>query len=169
MAEDRIDAVLRRLDVRSDPDPAFIDRSLIALAPIAASARHRDGHWLGRFRSTIQVGVADARHALASRPIALVALLLMLLALFMAVASIGNRRPAPIGAEGPLVVSRAGELLSIDVNTRATSRILKTDAAGILTLPADVAGEVLLSTVFLEPPAADGKFHSVFASIVVGR
>lgn len=48
-------------------------------------------------------------------------------------------------------------------------RALKTDAVGVLTLPADVAGEVMLSTVFLEPPAADGKFHSVFASIVVGR
>jgi hypothetical protein len=48
-------------------------------------------------------------------------------------------------------------------------RNLKTDAAGIVTLPANVAGEVMLSTVFLEPPAADGKFHSVFASIVVGR
>lgn len=46
-------------------------------------------------------------------------------------------------------------------------RSLKTDAAGIVTLPADVAGEVMLSTVFLEPPGADGKFHSVFASIVV--
>lgn len=47
-------------------------------------------------------------------------------------------------------------------------RNLKTDAAGVLTLPADVAGEVMLSTVFLEPPSADGKFHSVFASVVVG-
>lgn len=46
-------------------------------------------------------------------------------------------------------------------------RNLKTDAAGVVTLPADVAGEVMLSTVFLEPPGADGKFHSVFASIVV--
>ncbi|MDO9335831.1 MAG: hypothetical protein Q7T61_05475 [Caulobacter sp.] len=49
------------------------------------------------------------------------------------------------------------------------ARVLKTDAAGIVEIPADVAGEVMLSTVFLEAPAADGKFHSVFASIVVGR
>lgn len=48
-----------------------------------------------------------------------------------------------------------------------SARVLKTDAAGIVEVPADVSGELMLSTVFLEPPAADGKFHSVFASIVI--
>ncbi|WGM38002.1 hypothetical protein [Caulobacter sp. NIBR1757] len=49
-------------------------------------------------------------------------------------------------------------------------RKLRTNAAGILDLPADVSGVFMLSAVWLRPPPSpDGSFTSDFASIVVGR
>ncbi|MDB5469999.1 MAG: ABC-type Co2+ transport system periplasmic component-like protein [Caulobacter sp.] len=47
-------------------------------------------------------------------------------------------------------------------------RKLKTDARGIVTLPADVTGEFMLSAIWLRPPASpEGSFASDFTSIVV--
>jgi hypothetical protein len=140
MTDERIDALVRRLDVSSEPDSAFVESSLVALIPAAAHARRRDGQWLGRTRTRVRLAIVDLRGALAKpsmRPVALVVVLLMLLALFVALAGIGNRRPAPTGAEGPLIVSRAGELLAINVGTSTATTILRaeTSIAGVSRSP----------------------------------
>ena len=132
MTDERMDAIVRRLDVSSEPDSSFVERSLAALIPVATGARRRDAQWLGRTRTSVRLLASDLRGALVmqpARPVVLVVVLLMLLALIVAFAGPGNRRPAPLGAEGPLIVSHAGALLSIDVSTLTTSTIVQGSAS----------------------------------------
>jgi N-acetylneuraminic acid mutarotase len=48
MNDERIDALIRRLDVPADPDPYFVRSTYLKLRPRARAARVSDASWIGR-------------------------------------------------------------------------------------------------------------------------
>ena len=55
MTDERIDALIRRLEVTSDPDPEFVRSTYLALRPRARAARVSDASWIGRLRRDLRL------------------------------------------------------------------------------------------------------------------
>ena len=94
MTDERIDALIRRLDVPSDPDPDFERSTYLALRPRASAARVRDASRIGRFRRDLRLVVAGLRWP--SRPDLsglVVLVVLLLLATLVALAIVGDDEP----------------------------------------------------------------------------
>ena len=101
MTDERIDALLGRLDVAVDPSPDFVARSAAVLVPQVRRARSQDATRLGRARR-------DLRTAMAGRPwgiwpmqtrLAVVLVIALLIVATLLVAIAGSRRlPPPFGA-----------------------------------------------------------------------
>lgn len=123
MTDERIDALIRRLDVPSDPDPEFVRATYAALRPRARAARVRDANWIGRLVRDVRLVVAGARWPSTARPLGVVSLLILLiLASIVALAIVGSmNRPIQ---NGPLIVSIRGELQAIDVDDGSIRTIL---------------------------------------------
>ena len=116
MTDERIDALIRRLDVPSDPDPDFVRSTYAALLPRARAARVGDASRIGRLVRDLRLLVTGARWPSTTRPVGIVGLVvLLILATMVALAVVGAlNRVQPI-RNGPLIVSINGELQAIDV------------------------------------------------------
>lgn len=60
MNDDRVDALIRRLDERVVPDPVFVDRCLASLAPRVQTARLEDATMFGRLQRALRQAIAAA-------------------------------------------------------------------------------------------------------------
>ena len=98
MTDDRLDLVLRRIDVRHEPPRGVADELFAELLPVAAEAARRDRNpvWrtLGAIHdlSSLVVGPVDRGPA---RRLAPIAVALVLLLLVVALALIAGRQPGP--------------------------------------------------------------------------
>jgi tricorn protease-like protein len=125
MTEERIDALLRRLDVPSDPDPEFVRSTFAALRPRARAARVSDASRIGSLMRDLRLVLVGARWPSRARPLGMVGLILVLiLATAVALVVVGAlNRLQPI-RNGPLIVSIQGELDAIDVIDGSARSIL---------------------------------------------
>jgi Tol biopolymer transport system component len=125
MIDERIDALIRRLDVPSDPAPEFVRSTYAALRPRALAARAADASRIGRLRRDLRAVLGGTGWPFAARPVSLVGLvLLLILATAVALAVVGAlNRLQPI-RNGPLIVSLQGELQAIDVIDGSVRKIL---------------------------------------------
>lgn len=125
MTDERIDALIRRLDVPSHPDPDFAQSTYLALRPRARAARLSDASPIGRLRRDLRLILAGARWPSRVRPVGVGGfVLLLLLATLVALAIIGAlSRVQPI-PNGPLIVAIDGELRVIDPSDGAVRTIL---------------------------------------------
>jgi Tol biopolymer transport system component len=125
MIDERIDALIRRLDVPSDPAPEFVRSTYAALRPRALAARAADASRIGRLRRDLRAVLGGTGRPFAARPVSLVGLvLLLILATAVALAVVGAlNRLQPI-RNGPLIVSIQGELQAIDVIDGSVRKIL---------------------------------------------
>ena len=93
MTDERIDALIRRLDVPSDPDPDFVRSTYAALRPRARAARVTDTSRIGRLRRDLRLVLAGARWPPTARPVGMVGpvvlLVLLVLATTVALAVVG--------------------------------------------------------------------------------
>jgi len=123
MTDERIDALIRRLDVTSEPDPEFASSTYAALLPRARAARVSDARRIGRLRRDFRLAMAGGRWPSASHRVAMVGLVaLLLLAAILALAIAGAVRPTI--QNGPLIVSMWGELQAVDVRDGSARAIL---------------------------------------------
>ena len=74
MTDERIDALIRRLDVTTDPDPEFVRSTYASLRPRARAARVRDTSPIGRFARDLHLVAAGARWPSTARPVRMVGL-----------------------------------------------------------------------------------------------
>ena len=72
MTDERIDALLRRLDVTTEPDPEFVRSTYASLRPRARAARIRDMSRSGRLARDLHLVVAGARWPSTARPVRVV-------------------------------------------------------------------------------------------------
>ncbi len=136
MTDERIDALLRRLDVPTDPDPSFVRSTYGALLPRARTARVRDASRIGRLMRDFRLLTAGAPWTSTARPLGQLGLIaLLILATVVALAIVGalNRSIH----NGPLIVSIHGELQAIDVVDGSVRPILPpgTNAKGVSRSP----------------------------------
>ena len=90
MTDERIDALIRRLDVPADPDPDFVRSTYLALRPRARAARVSDASRIGRLRRDLRLVLAGTRWPSTARPVGTVGLVvLLLLATMVALAVVG--------------------------------------------------------------------------------
>jgi Tol biopolymer transport system component len=123
MTDERMDALIRRLDVRSDPDPEFVRSTYALLRPRARAARLRDASWIGRLVRDLRLAGAGYRWPSTARPVGVVSLLvLLILASIVALAIVGTMNRSI--QNGPLIVSMRGELQVIDVVDGSVRSIL---------------------------------------------
>jgi hypothetical protein len=115
MTDERIDALIRRLDVPSDPDPSFARATYAALRPRARAARVSDASRAGRLQRDLRLVLSGAIWpSMPRRAGAAAFVVLLILAVMLALAVVGAlNRVRPI-QNGPLVVSIGGELQVID-------------------------------------------------------
>ncbi len=122
MTDERVDALIRRLAVAADADPAFASRSLVALLPPVRKARAQDGTRIGRLRREVRAGLAWRPMPWGSWPaesrlvaLILVGLLIATTVLIGIVAS-ARRLPAPIGlaANGRIAYVADGHIYTTD-------------------------------------------------------
>jgi Tol biopolymer transport system component len=123
MTDERIDALIRRLDVPSDPSQNFVRSTYASLRPRARAARARDASRIGRIVRDLHLLIAGARWPSTTRPVGMLGLVvLLILATMVALAVVGalNRSIQ----NGPLIVSMRGELQAIDVVDGSVRTIL---------------------------------------------
>ena len=114
MTDELMDALIRRLDVTSEPDPEFASSTYAALLPRARAARVSDTRRIGRLRRDFRLAMAGAGWPSTTRRVALVSLVvLLILATILALAIAGTVHPTI--PNGPLIVSIRGELQAVDV------------------------------------------------------
>jgi hypothetical protein len=108
MNDDRIDALIRQLDVPSDASVAFAERTLENLLPRVHRARSADARWFSGFTRALRASFGASAVAMPARirPLILLTLLaLVLLCAILAVVLIGSRHvPSTLG-NGPLIVA----------------------------------------------------------------
>ena len=116
MTDERIDALIRRLDVLSDPDVVFTQATYAALEPRARAARVGDASRTGRLWRDLRLILSDlAWWPVPGRVSAASVAVLLVLAAAVALAGVGAFiRVQPVH-NGPLVVSIGGELRVIEM------------------------------------------------------
>lgn len=119
MTDERIDALIRRMDEPSSPGPEFVRATALVLQPLVRAARVQDTSRIGRLRRDLRLAVASALRPSVPRPLAAVGLvILLLLAALAAAIFIGGAldRLVPLG-NGPLIIEVGGEIRAIDVDS----------------------------------------------------
>jgi len=123
MTDELVDALIRRLDVTSEPDPEFARSTYAALLPRARAARVSDARRIGRLARDFHLVTAGGRWPSTTRRAAMASLVvLLILAAILALAVAGTVHP-PI-PNGPLIVSIQGELQAVDVGDGSARAIL---------------------------------------------
>jgi hypothetical protein len=84
MTDERIDALIRELDVQSNPDPDFVRSSYAALRPRARAGRVSDASRIGRLRRDLRLMLAGARWPTTARPVGMVGVVVLLVLLVVA-------------------------------------------------------------------------------------
>jgi len=125
MTDERVDALIRRLDVPTSPDSAFATSSLAMLLPRVRAGRVQDMSRLGRLRRDIRLAIAPAAGPSATRPVVRVMLigLLLLAALAATIVVIGALLRTSPSRNGPVIAAVGGEIRVIDVAS-GTSRTI---------------------------------------------
>lgn len=127
MTDDRMDALIRRLDVTSEPNAAFAERTLDALLPLVQRARRADVRWFSGLTRALRSPFGFSNIALPARirPILMFAVLaFVLLFAIVAVELIGSRRtPSPL-RNGPLMVATIDGLRRIVPGDRGASAVV---------------------------------------------
>jgi Tol biopolymer transport system component len=125
MTNEQLDALLRRLDVPSTPDPSFVTSSHAALQDRVRTARARDGSWIGRMVRYLRLtGTITTSPAVSRRVILVATVCLLMLALAAGLLIVGAlRQPTPLG-NGLLLVSAKGQLEAIDPTSGSAQPIL---------------------------------------------
>lgn len=123
MTDEQLYALIRRVDVPSPPDPAFVAASHSALVGRVRAARARDATRLGRIVRDLRPSTTFAPFVPAYLRFAL-ALTLLGLALFLALLVVGALKPPQPLANGPLIVSVKGQLQAIDPASGSMQPIL---------------------------------------------
>jgi dipeptidyl aminopeptidase/acylaminoacyl peptidase len=125
MTDERIDALLRRLDVPFDPAPAFVRSTYATLRPRARAARVTDASLIGRSWRELRILLGAIGRPSVARPAGLAGLVLLLIlaaaAAIVGVGALDRLRPIRNGA---LVVSVEGQLQAIDVVDGSATSIL---------------------------------------------
>jgi Tol biopolymer transport system component len=115
MTDERIDALIRRLDVASDPDPSFERAAYAAIKPRARAARVTDTSRVGRLRRDVRLVLSGTTWPSFPRGAGaagfVVMLILAAIAAFVIVGALNRARGVH---NGPLVVSISGELQVFD-------------------------------------------------------
>ncbi len=158
MTDERIDALIRRLDVASTPDPAFVASTAAILRTLAREARVQDSSRLGRFRRDISRATVST--AWPSTPRSAVALGIVGLALLLALAAIlvlGARHPLPPVENGPLIVAVGGQLRAVDV-ADGTSRVIAPIGKGGVHVSRSPDGRLV---AFWRPGVADDQLVTI--------
>src|SRR4051794_591277 len=116
LTDERIDTLLRRLDVPATPDRAFESASAAAVLSVVQRARRQDATFLGRMRRDIRGGVSLAAQRTGARRMAMIGItaLMLLAAITVLILVAGVSKRPPLG-NGPLVVAVGGRLLAIDM------------------------------------------------------
>ncbi len=115
MTDERIDALIRRLDVPSDPDPAFVGATYADIKPRARAARVADASRVGRLQRDLRLVVSHAGWpSIPNRVGAAGLVVLLILAAMAAIVIVGALNRAQPIQNGPLVVSIGGELRAFD-------------------------------------------------------
>jgi tricorn protease-like protein len=115
MTDERIDALIRRLDVQSQPDAAFARETYAVLKPRARTARVTDASRIGRLRRDVRLVLSNSGASFSHRPVRLVAFaIVLMLAAIVGLAIAGALRRAEPLPGGPLLFSTGGELQAID-------------------------------------------------------
>ena len=123
MTDERMDALIRRLDVTSHPNPDFARSTYAALLPRAHAARAKDATWIGRLLRDLRLDAVGARWPAAARPVGVVSLVvLLILASIVVLAIVGSMNRSI--QNGPLIVSIRGELQAIDPRDGSARKIL---------------------------------------------
>jgi WD40-like Beta Propeller Repeat len=129
MTDERIDALIRSMELPAVPSQAFADRTLSELRARARDARGQDRRVIRRL--VAKARVARRTDGLATRQIrpsalALAAVVLLVLALIASALFVGAMvRLWPV-SNGLLVVSIGGELRAIDVDTDSVHATIRT-------------------------------------------
>jgi len=125
MADERIDALIRRLDVQAEPDAGFVTSSTSMLVGRVQVARVQDASRLGRIRRDLRLSLALAAWPRVPQPLAIVAIIfLLLLAGLITALTIGRvLTPKPVPPNGPLIVSIVGQLWSLDIESGGAGAI----------------------------------------------
>lgn len=125
MTDERVDALIRRLDVASSPDGEFVTATAALLRPRVRAARIEDMSRIGRLRRDLRLTLAPTLRSPTPRQIAMAGLatLLLLAALAAAIVIIGALDRNLPSRNGPLVITVRGELRAIDVDTGASHPI----------------------------------------------
>jgi Tol biopolymer transport system component len=125
MTDERIDTLIRRLEVPSDPDPDFVQSTYLALRPRARAARLSDASPIGRLRRDLRLLLAGPRRPSLARPVDVggfvVLLLLATLVVLAIIGALSRLQPIP---NGPLIVAIRGELMAIDTVDGSVRTIL---------------------------------------------
>jgi hypothetical protein len=126
LTTEQVDAILRRLDVASAPDPAFVVSSHSALASRVRAVRARDAGWFGRlYRGSGLALVPTTLNRSTARSLRLIALVaLLVLALMVGLVIAGALNRPTIGGNGVLIVSVKGQLEAVDPLTGSGRSIL---------------------------------------------
>jgi hypothetical protein len=125
MTDERVDTLIRRLDVQSSPDREFVTATAALLRPRVHSARVQDKSRLGRLRRDLRLAVAPPPRPSVPWPFAVVGIvvLLLLASLVAAILIVGAlNHTVPFG-NGPLIITVHGELRAIDVDSGSSNPI----------------------------------------------
>lgn len=115
MTEERIDAMIRRLDVGSSPDPAFVTSTFAILQPRVRAARVQDLSRFARLRGYLRAARSVTPWPTLPRSLLVLGIVLVVLAALAAGVAIGGpARHAIPSVNGPLIVAVAGQLRAID-------------------------------------------------------
>src|SRR4029453_2897551 len=115
MTDERIDALIRRLDVPSDPDPSYVRTTFADLKPRARAARVSDASRVGRLQRDLRLVASGAGWpSMPNRAGAAGLVALLILAAMAAIVVVGALNRARPIQNGPLVVSIGGELQVFD-------------------------------------------------------
>jgi Tol biopolymer transport system component len=128
MNDVQVDGLIRRIDVATQPDPAFVESSYIALLGQLHSARARDATWLGRLAREVRLSWGSARETALPRSITLAALVaLLVLALVAGLMIVGALNQPILGGNGLLIVSVRGQLEAVDPDNGSAHGITPAD------------------------------------------
>jgi hypothetical protein len=97
MTDERIDALIRRLDVADPPPPGFVDDTYLAVRGVAGDARRSDRSPVGWLSNRLPRLPVSARGPLAGMPAIVVVIGLLLLALWATLVGGAGRLGPPAG------------------------------------------------------------------------
>jgi dipeptidyl aminopeptidase/acylaminoacyl peptidase len=131
MTDERVDALIRRLDVAAMPDPGISPTRLAALLPRVRAARAQDATRLGRVRRDVQMAIAGRVVPFGSSPAQTRLAALLLVGLLIAATLIAlivgsaHRLPPPFGlaANGRIAYVADGHVYTADVNATSARQV----------------------------------------------